>query len=247
MSDFCDPMDCSMPGPSVLCCLPWVFSNSCPLSQWCCPTVSSSVAPFSSCPQSFPVSGFFPVSWLLTSGGQSIGALVSVFPVNIQGWSPLGLTGLILQSKGLSRVFSQHHSSKESILCCSTFFMVQLLHSCMTTWETIALTRGTFVSKRGYRGTHTTVCIPIRPGFRSWLLICTCCVCELANFIFLGLTLPHACRWLRRPKAHGSLPFPYWSFFCPDPSTPPNTEMSLMFGANTVPCIFLCMLCTYLS
>ena len=84
-------------------------SNSCPLSRWCHPTISSSVTPFSFCPQSFPASGSFPVSQLFASGGQSIGASASgsVLSMNIQGWFPLALTGLIsLQSKGLSRVFS---------------------------------------------------------------------------------------------------------------------------------------------
>ena len=86
---------------------PGVCSNSCPLSQWCHPTILSSVVTFSSCPESFPASRSFPMSWLLASGSQSIGASASVFPVNIQGWFPLGLTDLIfLQSKGLSRVFS---------------------------------------------------------------------------------------------------------------------------------------------
>ena len=87
----------------------WSCSNSCPLSQWCHPAISSSVVPFSSCPQSFPASGSFPVSQCFTSGGQSIGVSTStsVLPVNVQGWFPLGWTGLIsLQSKGLSRVFS---------------------------------------------------------------------------------------------------------------------------------------------
>ena len=86
-----------------------VCSNSCPLSRWCSPTISSSATSFSSCPQSFPASRSFPVSWLFSSGGQSIGvsASASALPVNIQGWFPLGLTGLIsLQSKGLSRDFS---------------------------------------------------------------------------------------------------------------------------------------------
>ena len=87
---------------------PRVSSNSCPLSQWCYPNISSS--PFSSsCPHSFPASGSFPKSWLFASGGQSIGALTSppVLPMHFQGWFPLGLKGLIsLQSKGLSRVFS---------------------------------------------------------------------------------------------------------------------------------------------
>ena len=87
---------------------PRVCSNSCPLSQWCHPIISSSVTHFS-CHQSFPASGSFPVSQLFTSGGQSIGTLVlaSVLPMNIQDWFLLELTGLIsLLSKGLSRVFS---------------------------------------------------------------------------------------------------------------------------------------------
>ena len=84
--------DVGLPCPSLS---PRVCSNSCPLSQWCHPTISSSVAPFSSCPQSFPASGSFPVSQLFVSGGQSIGASSStlVLPMNIQGWFPLGLTG----------------------------------------------------------------------------------------------------------------------------------------------------------
>ena len=92
-----------LPCPSAS---PGACPNSCPLSRWCHPTISSSVVHFSSCPQSFPASRSFPMSWLFTSGGPSIGALASVFPMNIQGWFPLGLTGLIsLQSKRLSRVF----------------------------------------------------------------------------------------------------------------------------------------------
>ena len=86
---------------------PKVCSSSCPLSQWCHPTISSSVFPFSSCPQSFPASGSFPMSWLFASASQNVGVSASVFPMNIQDQFPLGLTGLIsLQSKGLSRVFS---------------------------------------------------------------------------------------------------------------------------------------------
>ena len=85
---------------------PRACSNSCPFSRWCYPTISSSIAPFS-CFQTFPASGSFPMSQFLASGGQSIGASASVLPMNIQGWFPLGLTGLIsLMSKGLSRVFS---------------------------------------------------------------------------------------------------------------------------------------------
>ena len=88
---------------------PWVCSHSRSLSQWCHPTIPCFVVLFSSCPQSFPAPRSFPVSWLFTSGGQSIGALASapVFPMNIQGWFPLGLTGLIsLLSKGPSSIFS---------------------------------------------------------------------------------------------------------------------------------------------
>ena len=101
-------------------------------------------------PQSFAASGSFPMSQFSPSGGQSIGvsATASVFPVNIQDWYPLGLTGLIsLQFKGLSRVFYQHHSSKASLLWRSAFFMVQLSYLYMTTVKTIALTRWTFIGK----------------------------------------------------------------------------------------------------
>ena len=88
---------------------PGSYSNSCPLSQWCYPTILSSVVPSSSCPQSFPTSGSFQMSLFFISGGQSIGvsASASVLPMNIQDWFPLGWTGWIsLLSKGLSRVFS---------------------------------------------------------------------------------------------------------------------------------------------
>ena len=88
---------------------PRVYPNSCPSSRWCHPTISPSVIPFSSCPQSLPASGSFPTSQLFAWGGQSIGvsASASVLPMNTQDWSPLGWTGWIsLHSKGLSRVFS---------------------------------------------------------------------------------------------------------------------------------------------
>ena len=127
---------------------PGACSKSCPLSQWCHPTISSSVVPFFSHVQSFPVSGSFLVSQFFVSSGQSIGAstTASVLPVDILGWFPLGLTDLTsLQSKGLSRVFSD--SSKASVLQCSAFFIVQLSHLYMTTGDTIALTIWTFVSK----------------------------------------------------------------------------------------------------
>ena len=95
-------------------------SNSCPWSQWCHPTISSSVIPFSSCLQSFPASGFFPVSQSFASVGWSIRASTSasVFPMNIQGWFPLGLTGWIsLQSRGLSRIFSNTTVQKHQFFC----------------------------------------------------------------------------------------------------------------------------------
>ena len=119
----CDPtrlhqarLPCPSPSPEVC-------SNSCPLSQWCHSTISSSVAPFSSWLQSFPASRSFPLSRLFTSGGQSVGALasLSVLPMSTQGWFPLGLTGLIsLQSRGLSRVFSsttirKHHINSSAL------------------------------------------------------------------------------------------------------------------------------------
>ena len=116
------------PSPS-----PGVCPSSRLLNWWCHPTTSSSIALFSFCLQSFPASGSFPMSRLLASGGQSIGASASVLPVNIQGWFPLRLTGLIsLLSKGLSSLF-QHHSSKALILQHSAFFMVQFSHPYMTT------------------------------------------------------------------------------------------------------------------
>ena len=97
---------------------PRACSNSCLLSRWCHPTISSSVIPFSSCPQSFPASGSFQMSQLFTSGGQSTGASASasVLPMNIQNWFPLGWTGWIsLQSKRLSRVFSNTTVQKHQI------------------------------------------------------------------------------------------------------------------------------------
>ena len=102
---------------------PWVYSNSCPLSPWCHPTISFSIIPFSSCLQSFPASGSFLMSQFFASGGQSIGvsASASVLPMNIQDWFPSGLIGLIsLQSKGLSRVFSNTTVQKHQ------FFSAQL-------------------------------------------------------------------------------------------------------------------------
>ena len=128
----CDPMDRSTPGSCVLHYLP---EFACPLSQQCCLAILPSAATFSFCLQSFPASGSFPMRQFFISGGQSIGASASasVLPMNIQGWFPLELTGLIsLLSKGLSRVL-QHHSSKAPVLRCSSFFMVHRLHPYVTT------------------------------------------------------------------------------------------------------------------
>ena len=98
---------------------PGAPANSCPLSWWCHPIISSSVMSFSSCLQSCPASGSFLVSQFFTSGGQIIGisALASVLPMNIQDWFPLGLTVLILQFKGLSRVFSNTTVQKHQFFC----------------------------------------------------------------------------------------------------------------------------------
>ena len=113
MSDSLRPQELQharLPCPSPS---PGVCSNSCPLSRWRHPAISSSVIPFSSCLQSFPASRSFPVSWLFTSGGQSITASASV--LHIQGWFPLGLTGLLsLLSKGLSSIHCHE--------CCSLLF-----------------------------------------------------------------------------------------------------------------------------
>ena len=128
---------------------PRVYPNSCPLNRWCHPTISSSGVPFSSCLQSFPAPGSFPMSQFFVSGGQSIGVSASawVHPMNIQDWFPLGWFGWIsLQSKGLKNLL-QHHSSKASILRRSAFFLVQLTHPYITIGKTIALARWTFVGK----------------------------------------------------------------------------------------------------
>ena len=123
----CARLPCPSPTPKAC-------SNSCPLSWWCHPTILSSVIPFSSCLWSFPASGSFPKSQFFTSGGHSIGvsASASVLPMNIQDWFPLGLSSLIsLQSKGLSRVFSNTTVQKHQ------FFGTQLplrSNSHINTW-----------------------------------------------------------------------------------------------------------------
>ena len=127
----------------------WVYSNPCPLSQWCHPAISSSVIPFSTCLQSLPASGSFQMSQLFASSGQSIGASASasVFPVNSQGWFPLGLIGLTsLQSKGFSESsstpqFKNINSLKLTLLYGPTLTPIH------DYWKIIALTIRTLVGK----------------------------------------------------------------------------------------------------
>ena len=122
---------CPLPSPEVC-------SNLCPLSQWCCPTISSHVIPFPSCLQSFPASGSLPVSWFFTSGEEHF---FSINPSNEYSelisfridWFDLPAV------QGTLKSLLQHHSPKASILCHSVFFMIQLSHPLMTTRKTITL------------------------------------------------------------------------------------------------------------
>jgi len=141
-----EPQHTRPPCPSPT---PGVYPNSCPLSQWCHPTISSSVVPFSSCPQSFPASGSFQMSQLLASGGQSIGFSFNIGPSDEHsGLISFRMDWLdLLAVQGTLKSLLQHHSSKASILRRSAFFTVQLSHPYMTTGKTIALTRRTFVGK----------------------------------------------------------------------------------------------------
>ena len=136
-----EPQHARPPCPSPT---PGVYPNPCPSSRWCHPTISSSVIPFFSCPQSFPASGSFQMSQLFASGGQSteVSASTSVLPMIFRiDWLDL------LAVQGTIKSLLQQHSSKASILQCSAFFIVQLSHPYMITGKTIALTRQTFVVK----------------------------------------------------------------------------------------------------
>ena len=129
---------------------PRVHSNSCTSSRWCHPAISSSVVPFSSCPQSLPASGSFPMSQLLAWGGQSYWSFsFSISPSNEHpGLISFRMDWLdLLAVQGTLKSLLQHHSSKASILWCSAFFTVQLSHPYMTTGKAIALTRQTFIGK----------------------------------------------------------------------------------------------------
>ena len=127
----------------------WTCSNSCPLSLWCYLIILSSAAPFSSCPQSFPASGSFPLSQFFASGGQRKYWSFSIHPSNdYSGLISFRINWLdLLALQGTLRSLLQHHSSKASILWCWAFFMVQLSHPYMTTGKTIGLTMWTFVGK----------------------------------------------------------------------------------------------------
>ena len=137
--------------PPCLSRTPGVHSDSCTSSRWCHPAISSSVIPFSSCPQSLPASGSFPKSQSPAWGGQSIraSALVSISPSNEHpGLVSFRMDWLdLLAVQGTLKSLLQHHSSKASILWCSAFFTVQLSHPYITTGKTIALTRRTLVGK----------------------------------------------------------------------------------------------------
>ena len=138
-----EPQHARLPCPSPT---PGAYPNWCPLSRCCRRTMSSSVIPFSSCPQSFPASGSFQMNQLFASGGQSISFSFTISPSNehpglisfMMDWLDL------LAVQGTLKSLPQHHSSKASTLRCSAFFIVQLLHPYMTTGKTIALTRQTF-------------------------------------------------------------------------------------------------------
>ena len=134
---------CPSPTPSI-------YSDLSPLSWWCFPTISSSVIPFSSHPQSFPASRSFPISQLFTSGGQNIGVSASNISLSNEhsGLISLRMDWLDhLAVQGSLKSLLQHHSSKAPILWCSAFFIIQLSHPYMTTGKTIPLTRQTFVGK----------------------------------------------------------------------------------------------------
>ena len=141
-------MDYSMPGFPVHHQFPELIQTHIQSRQWCHPTISFSVVPFSSCLQSFPASGSFQMSQFLSLRDQSIGASASVLPMNIQDWFPVGLTGWIfLQSKMTLKSILQHYNSKAANFHCSAFFIVQFSHPYMTTGKTTALTRQIFVGK----------------------------------------------------------------------------------------------------
>ena len=150
MSDSLRPRESQHARPPCPSPTPRVYSNSCPLSRWCHPTISSSVIPFSSCLQSFPASGYFLMSPFFASGGQSVGvsASISILSNEYSGLVSFRMDWLdLLAVQGTLKSLLQHHSSKASILWWSAFFTVQLSHPYVTTGKTIALTRWTLLAK----------------------------------------------------------------------------------------------------
>ena len=200
MTPWTGECEASCPSPT-----PEVYSNSCPLSWWCHPTISSSGVPFSSRLQSFPASGSFPMSPLFASVPSiGVSASASVLPTNTQDWSPLRWTGWIfLQSKGLSSLL-QHHGSKGSVLWCSAFFIVQLSHPYMTTGKTIAVTRRTFVGKVMLYNMLSRLVITFLPRnkrlFTSWLQLPSAVILELKKTVChcFSMYLP----WSDRTRCH---------------------------------------------
>ena len=149
MSDSLQPCELQHARPPCSSPIPRAYSDSGPLSWWCHPTILSFVVPFSSHFHSFPASGSFPMSWLFGSGGQSLGtsASASILPMSIQGWFPLGMTGLIsLHLRGLSRVFYTT-VQKHQFFCAQPFLWSNSQIHTVVLEKNIALTIQTFVSK----------------------------------------------------------------------------------------------------
>ena len=146
-----------LPCPSLS---PGFCSNSYPLSQWCQPIISSSAAPFSSCPQSFPASRSCPMSWLIASSSQRIGASTSasVLPMNIQSWFPLGLTGLIsVLSKRLLRVFSSITTWNHRFFSAQPSLVAQMVKNLPTMWETRIWSLGQEYPLKKRVATHSSI------------------------------------------------------------------------------------------
>ena len=187
---------------------PGACSNSCPLSWWDHPIISSSVVPFS-CLQSLPASRSFPMSQFLASGGQSIGvsASASVLPMNIQDWFFFRMDWLdLLAVQGALKSILQHHSSKAAILRHSAFFIVQLSHPYMTIGKTIALTRQTFVSQVtsllfNMLSRFVIAFLPRRKGLLiSWLQSPSAVILETPK-IKVCHCFPYICHEVIRPQA----------------------------------------------
>ena len=230
-----------LPCPSLS---PRVCSNSCPSCRWCHPTTSSSYTPFSSCPQSFPPSGSFPASQLFASGGQSIGALASVLPMNIPGWFPLGFDLLdLLAAEGTLKSLLQHHNSKASILRLSAFFMVQLSYPYETTGKTTALTIWTFVSEvmSLLFNTLSRFVIAFLPRSKhlliSWLQLTSAVISEpkKRKSATVSIVSPSICHEVMGPDA---MIFVFWMLsFKPAFSLSSFTFLKRMFSSSSLSAI----------